>query len=116
MGDICGLELQPDNITSTCSISYRGDLAPTLSWTQDNINDVTQYVTNKLIHNSAVISTLVVSANRQMNGSWFKCSVGITYQLKDLVEQNISWTSTRIQLLCMYLLFTVFVFCILYVS
>jgi len=101
-GDICGLGLQPDYINMTCSINYRGSEAPTLSWSQDNGDDLTQHVTNSLVQNSTVTSTVLITANERTNGSWFTCSAGRT-QLNTSEVLEVFWASPAVTQLCMYI-------------
>jgi len=107
-GDICGLGMQPDHINMTCSVRFRGKVAPTLSWSHDNVSDASSMrhcnVTNVTIPNSRVISTLVIRVNEALNASQCTCTCvteefSRSFTISEEVS-NINWTSDRLKILC----------------
>ena len=101
-GDVCGLNLQPDYIEMTCSINYRGNVAPTLLWDEiiDNHN-ITNDVIKKADNNKLAISTAVIQAGEDMNGLQFNSSVTMKWNISSrAVQLNITWSSPAIIILC----------------
>ena len=103
-GDLCELGLQPDCINMTCSIIYRGNVAPSLLW-EKVINDqyITSDFTNKTSNNMVAISTVVRRVSDDMSGIQFICSASMIWNITTTapVDLNITWRSPAIKLLCM---------------
>jgi len=99
--DICGLG-PPDYINMTCSLRYSGNVAPTLSWSEDNVAVTAHKGTSLIIPNVQVTSTVVIEARKDMNCSRFMCSGRIIWSTDDatFTETNKTWTSSIFNMLC----------------
>ena len=101
--DICGLNVEPDYISMTCSIAYRGREAPTLLWRQNNV-DLSHHVTSNVEYNSRVTSSVIFEANKRLRKTQLMCLMKMLtnnsgFSMSQL--SDISWTSPVINLLCM---------------
>jgi len=103
-GDICELGLQPDYINNTCSLRFSGNVAPTLSWSHDNSEVISQVTTNVVVPNLRITTTVIVQATERIEGSRFTCLARMIWPTStNSTDQplKMSWTSNSINTMSM---------------
>ena len=99
-GDICGMGLQPDIINMTCTVRFSGNVAPTMSWRNNNLHVISaNNVFNSKVPSSRLTSSMIIQATEQMNGSQITCSLEMIGAHS--VSQLPNWTSPSLNTLCM---------------
>jgi len=98
-GDICGLGLRADVVNCTCSIIYKGTVAPTFRWKYDGRAKY-KNVTRDTHSDTLSVSSLILEINEKMNNTRFSCLIELVNSTVSGSSpyQNISWNSPLINL------------------
>ena len=87
----------------TCSVKYRGNVAPTMLWNEISHNYITStYFSNNTNDNTVATSSVVLPASEVMKSSQFIFSARTIWNISSgPVYINVSWSSPMIKILGM---------------
>jgi len=102
-GDICNLGLKADVVNYTCSVVYKGTVAPTFRWKHGG-GEKHKNVTSESHSDTLSLSSLILEINEEMNNTEFSCSIELFNSTVSGSSpyQNLSWNSPAINLACNY--------------
>jgi len=102
-GDVCGLRLKADVVNCTCSIKYKGTIAPTFRWKHSG-EEKHKNVTHVTHSDTLSVSSLILAINGEMDNTGFSCSIELFNNTisSSSPYNNLSWSSPPINLACNY--------------